>query len=77
MVAAVRDVDCRSLVKVDIAAAVVDCGKKVSLQAPEHRTQTFDGVEGRDGKTATPLHYHRGHPVWAAFTLVFAMSAAV
>jgi hypothetical protein len=22
----------------------VDCGKKVSLQAPEHRTQTFDGV---------------------------------
>jgi hypothetical protein len=44
----------------------VDCGKKVSLLAPEHRTQRFDGVEGRDGKTATPLHFHRGHPVWAS-----------
>jgi hypothetical protein len=32
----------------------VDCGKKVSLQAPEHRTQTFDGVLRIEGKMLHP-----------------------
>jgi hypothetical protein len=33
---------------------LVDCGKKVSLQAPEHRTQTFDGDSYWAGKIPTP-----------------------
>jgi hypothetical protein len=34
----------------------VDCGKKVSLQVPEHRTQTFDGVVYTDGKMPPPRY---------------------
>ena len=37
----------------------VDCGKKVSLQTPEHRTQTFDGRRERHGPRDTPCD-----PVW-------------
>jgi hypothetical protein len=37
----------------------------------------FTWVEGRDGKTATPLHYHRGHPVWGQPLRSFLPCAAV
>ena len=33
----------------------MDCGKKVRLQAPEHRTQTFDGVRTRREGICTPV----------------------